>query len=87
MVPNIFYGGGVSVSGLLTGSDFRAALAERDLGRLLLLPASSLNSDRVFLDDMTPAELEVSLATPIGFCAGPREIVAAIMRVDIPPAL
>jgi putative radical SAM enzyme (TIGR03279 family) len=80
MVPNNFYGGGVSVSGLLTGSDFRAALAERELGRLLLLPASTLNSDRLFLDDMTPAELETVLAIPIRFCAGPQEIVEAIKK-------
>lgn len=81
-VPSQFYGGGVSVAGLLTGSDFLAALAGRELGRLLILPAASLNADGVFLDDITPAALEASLGATVRFCAGPGQIVEALMQRD-----
>jgi NifB/MoaA-like Fe-S oxidoreductase len=77
---NQFYGGGVSVAGLLTGSDVCAALANRDLGRLVLLPATMLNADSVMLDEMTPVTLADALGTAIAFCAGPEQIVAAIKR-------
>ena len=80
-VPNHFYGGGVSVAGLLTGSALRSALAGRELGRLLLLPAATRNADGVLLDDMAPAELEAELDMPICFCAGPGDIVEALGQV------
>ncbi len=73
-VSNAFYGGGVSVAGLLTGRDIRAALAGRALD-LLLLPAVVLNADGCFLDDLTPADL----GHPAHFCAGPRD-VAQLLR-------
>ncbi len=48
-VPNRFFGGGVNVTGLLTGSDILAAVPG---GRRLILPGVVLNADRLFLDDM-----------------------------------
>ena len=77
-VPNTFYGGGVTVAGLLTGHDLQAALAGRDLGQAVILPAATLNADGILLDDITPAELERALGVPILFCAGPRAVVKAI---------
>jgi len=77
-VPNRFYGGGVSVAGLLTGSDLIAALTGQDLGDMLLLPAVILNSDGVFLDDMTPEEVEAALHIPLRFCANAAEVVEGI---------
>ncbi len=74
-VPNRFYGGGVSVAGLLTGADLLSALRGRDLGRLVLLPAVTLNSDGVLLDDMTPEALARELGAPVRFCAGPENVV------------
>ncbi len=79
-VPNRYYGGGVSVAGLLTGSDMLAALAGRVQGRLLILPASVLNADGLFLDDMTPRALEIALATAISFCAGPQQILESLTQ-------
>lgn len=72
---NSFYGGGVSVAGLLTGSDVLAAMADHAPGDMLILPASIFNADGIFLDDMTPNELERTLGVPIYFCAGPAEVV------------
>ncbi|HOS44072.1 MAG TPA: DUF512 domain-containing protein, partial [Armatimonadota bacterium] len=77
-VPNRFYGGGVSVAGLLTGRDLLAALRGRDLGAALILPAVTLNADGRFLDDLTPADLEAALGVPLHFCADPAEVVAAL---------
>ncbi len=77
-VPNHFYGGGVSVAGLLTGSDLLAALRGRDLGAALILPAITLNADGLFLDDMTPAGLEAALDLPLYFCAEPVEVISAV---------
>ncbi|HEX2951825.1 MAG TPA: DUF512 domain-containing protein, partial [Armatimonadota bacterium] len=79
-VPNLFYGGGVSVAGLLTGSDFIAAMRTKQLGDILLLPAVALNSDGIFLDDMTPEQLEQELHVPIRFSADPQDVLDAILQ-------
>lgn len=73
-VPNRFYGGGVNVAGLLTGQDILATLRSRDLGELVLLPSVVLNTDGIFLDDLTPADLERELGAPLRFCEGPAEV-------------
>ena len=52
-VKNKFYGGGVSVSGLLVGQDIVNQLSGRDLGEIVLLPPNCLNQDGLFLDDWT----------------------------------
>jgi putative radical SAM enzyme (TIGR03279 family) len=83
-VPNHFYSGGVSVAGLLTGADLRAALAGRDLGDALILPAVVLNADGIFLDDTTPDELETALGVPIYFCGGVEEVVEVVESLAMP---
>ena len=50
-VKNRFFGGQVNVSGLLTGQDYAAAFLGTDVGKLLLIPGTSLNSDGLFLDN------------------------------------
>jgi NifB/MoaA-like Fe-S oxidoreductase len=57
-VPNEFFGGTTSVTGLLTGSDIATVLAGRDRRRRYLLPDVCLSGGR-FLDDTTPADLPV----------------------------
>ncbi|MCI0515800.1 DUF512 domain-containing protein, partial [candidate division KSB1 bacterium] len=57
-VPNQFYGASVTVSGLLTGQDIAAALANIDAGDEVGLPPNCLNYDQLFLDDWTLADLE-----------------------------
>lgn len=65
-VPNAFFGGSISVAGLLTGQDIVQALAGRRLGDLLLVPGAALKEgEGVFLDDMTPADLEAHLGLPV----------------------
>ncbi|MHB9024187.1 MAG: DUF512 domain-containing protein [Armatimonadota bacterium] len=80
-VPNTFYGGGVSVAGLLTGGDILRALAGRDLGRAIILPAVVLNTDGIFLDDLRPADLQEKLGAPLLFCHGPAEVVKVVKNI------
>lgn len=55
-VPNRFFGGNIAVTGLLTGADLAAALAEAPTDRRYLLPDVTLSNGR-FLDGLTPADL------------------------------
>jgi putative radical SAM enzyme (TIGR03279 family) len=55
---NFTFGSTVTVTGLLCGKDFAAAL-ERSQGKgPVLIPPNSLNKDNLFLDDMSPKDLE-----------------------------
>ncbi len=75
---NHFFGAGVSVAGLLTAGDVRAALAGVDIGEALLLPAAMLNDDGVTLDDVTVAEITNEYGVPVYFTGSPEAIVRAL---------
>ena len=61
-VDNDFFGHTVDVTGLVTGQDIRAQLMGKVSGRRLLVPAVMLRDGQdVFLDDVTPAQLEEAL--------------------------
>jgi len=77
-VLNRFYGGGVNVAGLLTGQDILVALWGKELGEMVLLPSVVLNTDGVFLDDMTPEQLERELGVKLRFSTGPMEMRSAL---------
>jgi NifB/MoaA-like Fe-S oxidoreductase len=67
-VPNRFFGGSVSVAGLLTGADIAHHLAAPGaaLGEAVIVPAVALRDrDGVFLDDMTPDQLAELLRVPV----------------------
>ena len=62
-ITNEFFGSSVTVSGLITGTDYARQLKGK-VGGVLLISRSSLNADgTAFLDDMTPEELEKTLGT------------------------
>jgi NifB/MoaA-like Fe-S oxidoreductase len=65
--PNRFFGGSVAAAGLLTGQDIQRHLASlHDLGEGVLVPAVAVrDGEGVFLDDMTPADLERVLGVPV----------------------
>lgn len=66
VIPNGFFGGAVTVTGLLTGRDLLAALAAEPPARILLLPDVLLREGtEVLLDDMTVDELARRLATQV----------------------
>lgn len=65
-IHNDFFGGQVTVTGLLTGTDILAQLQGRDLGGALLIPDVVLREgEDVFLDDMTLEQLQQSLGVPV----------------------
>ena len=80
-VPNEFFGGNVSVAGLLTGQDIQRHLATLgDLGEAVLVPAVALrDSEGVFLDDLTPPDLTRALGVPVVAVAPePRGLLRAV---------
>ena len=52
-VPNRFFGGNVSVTGLLTGRDIVAAIIQDGAPGIYLMPDVVFNADGLTLDDMT----------------------------------
>ena len=66
MAKNLFFGGGVTVAGLLTGSDLLTALSGKELGDVLYIPSVMLRHEQdKFLDDMTVEELSEKLGVEI----------------------
>ena len=67
-VENRLFGRRVNVAGLLSGGDLLTGLAEKPLGDTLILTRSMLRAEGdVFLDDMTPEELEEKLGVKVVF--------------------
>lgn len=65
-VRNVFFGGHVSVTGLLTGRDVLNELKGKDLGQALLVPDVVLREgDAVFLDDISLEDLERELGVKV----------------------
>ena len=64
-VENRYFGGDVSVAGLLTGSDYVAA-REHISGDFVIIPSASVKSDeKIMLDGMRFEELENELGLPV----------------------
>lgn len=75
VIKNDFFSGHVTVTGLLTGQDLLAQLAEQDLGDILMIPDVMLREgEEVFLDDVNiddlverfDKQIEVFAADPWG---------------------
>ena len=65
-VKNEFFGGGVNVSGLVTGSDILRTLSDAPKYDELLIPDSMLrDGEDIFLDDITLTELIEKLGFPV----------------------
>jgi putative radical SAM enzyme (TIGR03279 family) len=64
-VENNYFGGDVSVAGLLTGGDLLSA-RERISGNFVVIPKSTLKSDEdIMLDGMTLQDLTMKLGLPV----------------------
>lgn len=67
-VKNEFFGGHVTVTGLLTATDIARQLEGEELGDELILSSATLRAEGdMFLDSKTPADLEAELGVPIRF--------------------
>jgi len=65
-VRNDFFGGSVTVSGLVTGGDIINQLKGKPLGSELLIPENMLRAEGdMFLDNITLAELKKALSVPV----------------------
>ena len=68
MIKNNFFGGHVTVTGLITATDLEDQLAGEDLGEELILSSNMLRAEGdMFLDSKTPADLEKALGTKVTF--------------------
>jgi NifB/MoaA-like Fe-S oxidoreductase len=66
VVENTFFGGHITVTGLLTGHDLLGRLRGEKLGSVLLLPDVLLrDGEDVLLDDMTLQHLEQELGVKV----------------------
>jgi putative radical SAM enzyme (TIGR03279 family) len=80
MVKNYFLGHTVTVTGLLTGKDMMNALKkEKNLGEIILLPPNCVNADGLFLDDLTPDDLERELGRKV--IIGSYDLVGNLRKV------
>src|SRR5687767_5830986 len=64
-LENSLFGPTITTAGLLVGADIRRALAGRNDIDIALIPAETLNDDRVFLDDVSFDELRDELPVPV----------------------
>lgn len=63
---NAFFGPTVTVTGLLTGADMINALRkQKEVGDLIFLPPNCTNRDGLFLDDITPQQVENELGRKV----------------------
>ena len=65
-VESKFWGAGIGVAGLLTGSDFIQALKGRVHGEFVVIPSECMvGDDYLFLDDLTVKDVERELGVPV----------------------
>lgn len=64
-VPNTYFGGDVSVAGLLSGRDF-VAIKDKVVGALVIIPRITIKSDEpIFIDGMTYEDLKAAFDVPV----------------------
>ena len=65
-IRNDFFGERITVSGLITGTDLREQLKDKELGEKILIPCNMLRSgEDVFLDDLTVDDIREALGTEL----------------------
>ena len=79
-VKNDFFGHTVTVTGLLTGADMLNALrGQKNLSKIILLPPNCINQDGLFLDNLTPQDLESELGRKV--VIGSYDLVESLMKI------
>ncbi|MEW5975913.1 MAG: DUF512 domain-containing protein [Acidobacteriota bacterium] len=65
-IDNLFFGRGITVAGLLTGSDIYAGVKQDLHGDFLVIPSEAMTGDQgLFLDDWIRKDLEARLEIPV----------------------
>ena len=84
-IPSRFFGGHITVTGLVTGSDIEKELQGQSLGDLVLVPDCMLRHEKdKFLDDLTIPDLEAALGVPV-LCSEATGGALAHALLDAPP--
>ncbi|MFU8890682.1 MAG: DUF512 domain-containing protein [Anaerosomatales bacterium] len=79
-VENRFFGGNVSVSGLLTGEDVVNALATHEGNARFIIPRIIFNDDGLTLDDVSETGIRASCSAPVDFVdPSARALLSAIL--------
>jgi len=80
VVKNNFFGDTVTVTGLLTGADILDTLRKRkNLDKIILLPPNCVNQEGLFLDDLTPQDLERKLRRKVR--VGSYDVVESLIEI------
>ena len=86
-IKNEFFGGEVTVAGLVTGGDIIARLMPHrgDLGDVLLIPAVMLRRERdLFLDGLCPQDLENALGLEVAIVENnARDFIKCVTNVNV----
>lgn len=83
VVNSHYFGGSVTVAGLITGADILSSCRGGHIGDLLVIPPVMLRSDGdMFLDGLTPAELSQRLGVPVAVAAGPAELINIVLGIS-----
>jgi putative radical SAM enzyme (TIGR03279 family) len=75
-IKNTFFGGGINVSGLLTGKDIVHGLRNHSSFDVVLLPPNCVNSEGLTLDDMSVESMSDKIGKPI--VVGKYDIIGTI---------
>ncbi len=83
-IKNNFFGGGIDVTGLVTGGDLIEQLRSRDLGSKLLVPSCMLRFEGdIFLDDVSIEQVERELNIKVNVTDNSGEsLVSGITKED-----
>lgn len=83
-VRNDFFGDNIDVAGLVIGRDLIDQLCEKDLGDELLIPSVMLRREGdMFLDDLTPEDVEKALGVPVRVVpADGEKLLSALIGLD-----
>ena len=66
-IKNRLFGTSVTVTGLLSGKSLLKGVENIELGDLVVLPANTLNHDKIFLDNMTTEDFSATIKKPVFF--------------------
>lgn len=75
-VPNLFFGGKVNVTGLLTAGDILRAVQ----GQRIILPAVVLNNDQLFLDDKSLEQFKQSYPGKVELAKDAKELLHLLLE-------
>ncbi|MFO8191999.1 MAG: DUF512 domain-containing protein [Bacillota bacterium] len=82
IIKNRYFGPEVNVAGLLTGSDLIRELENKELGDLLIVPATAVNKkNALFLDGLSLQDLAKKVGAPVYIAGGPLEALALLEKI------